>query len=171
MYIGRQGCIDLQISDELYSMQKSVNNQHETKFSKQKICDLLWQTGTSQRDKFLIIQCKLFLSNSVSRLTLEKLLQKESRVNAPREYCLYCYWWIALCLVPVPGYMHEEQGLYWLGTRAKFGLNLLRPASNWPQLKAAGGNDRPQKMAPTQVTSSNGRVVENILNVAAGRNY
>ena len=45
------------------------------------------------------------------------------------------------------------------GTRAKFGLNLLGPASNWPQLKAAGGNGRPQKMAPTQVTSSNRTVV------------
>ena len=32
-----------------------------------------------------------------------------------------------------------------LGTRAKFGLSKLRPASNWPQLKAAGGNGRPQK--------------------------
>ncbi len=46
-----------------------------------------------------------------------------------------------------------------LGTRAKFGLTLLGPASNWPQLKAAGGNGRPQKMPPTQVTSSNRTVV------------
>ena len=45
------------------------------------------------------------------------------------------------------------------GTRAKFGLNLLRPASNWPQVQAAGDDDRTQKMAPTQVTSSNKTVV------------
>ncbi len=30
---------------------------------------------------------------------------------------------------------------------------------NWQQLKAAGGNRWPQKMAPTQVTSSNRTVV------------
>ena len=49
--------------------------------------------------------------------------------------------------------------LWSLGTRAKFDLNLLGPASNWPQFKAAGGKGRPQKMAPAQVTSSNRTVV------------
>ena len=51
------------------------------------------------------------------------------------------------------------KNIFPLGTRAKFGLNLLWPASNWPQLKAAGGNGRPQKMAPTQVISSKRTVV------------
>ena len=50
-------------------------------------------------------------------------------------------------------------GIVMLGTRAKFGLNLLGPASNWLQLMAAGGSGRPQKMAPTQVTSSNRTLV------------
>ncbi len=50
-------------------------------------------------------------------------------------------------------------GIVMLGTRAKFGLNLLGPASNWLQLKAAGGNGWPQKMAPTQVKLSNRKVV------------